>query len=102
MVSSNSLYDQSHMMTFENWLTDYDIHVHPPHIIMASLMQLKLQSCATSYNPGTQYCEKLYIMYMAVWPRQQKKEPKMQGNPKSRSQEGYYCMCKRKEKILTW
>jgi hypothetical protein len=23
-------------------------------------------------------------------------------NPKSRTQEGYYCMCKRKEKSLTW
>jgi hypothetical protein len=39
-------------------------------------MQLKLQSCATSYNPGAQYCKKLYNTYMTVWPGHQKMNPK--------------------------
>jgi hypothetical protein len=34
--------------------------------------------------------------------RTSENEPKMWGNLKSRNQEGYYCMSKRKETILTW
>jgi hypothetical protein len=100
MVSSNRLFDHPHMITFEKWLTDSDIHPHPLHIIMASWTQLKLQSCATSYNLGTLYWKKIIYYVYGSLARTSKNEPKMWGNPNQEVRKDI-TVCP-KETILTW
>jgi hypothetical protein len=63
-------------------------------------MQLKLHSCATSYNPGTYYCKKLYIMYMAVQPGHQKMDLKC-GEILNQEVRKDVTVCA-KETVLTW